>query len=115
MWLASVRDIGIILLALESLIIGVLLALLLVQIRRLARLLEEEIKPVLDSASETISTVRGTTEIVSETLVSPLIRISSYMSGLRTGLTTLIGIKSALEGTPETSVSEDDEGEIRID
>ena len=106
--LASVRDIGIILLALESLVIGALLALLLLQIRRLVRLLEEEIKPALDSANETVSIVRGTTEIVSETLVSPLVRINSYLTGLRTALKTLMGIKSALEGTPEEPVSGDD-------
>ena len=107
MWLANVRDIGIILLALESLVIGVLLALLLLQMRRLARMLEQELKPVLDSANEAATAVRGTTEIVSETLVSPLIRINSYLTGLRTGLETLLGIKSDLKGTPEAPSSED--------
>jgi len=107
MWLANVRDIGIILLALESLIIGALLALLLLQIRRLARLLEEEIRPLLDSTNKTIGTVQGTTEIVSETVVSPLVRISSYLAGLRMGLAALVSIKGGEENTAEEHASED--------
>ena len=106
MWLASVRDVGIILLAVESLVIGALLAVLMLQLRRLVKLLEEEIKPVLDSASETVNTVRGATDIVSETLVSPLIRMNSYVTGIRTALATLIGIKGDLQGTPEEPVPE---------
>ena len=46
MWLSAARDVAIILLAFESLVIGGLLVFLLFEIRRLVRLLEEEIKPL---------------------------------------------------------------------
>jgi hypothetical protein len=80
--LTLVRDIAIIVLALESLIIGFLLIVLAIQIRGLARMLEEEVKPILDSANETVSTVRGTTSFVSDTLITPLVGAASFATAL---------------------------------
>ena len=87
--LASVRDFAIILLALESLVIGVVLVVVSLEIRSLAKLLREEIKPILDSANETARTVRGTTSFVSETFVNPMIRVSSLASGFLQALRML--------------------------
>ena len=87
--LASVRDLAIILLALESLVIGVVLVVVSLEIRNLAKLLREEIKPILDSANETARTVRGTTSFVSETFVNPMIRVSSFASGFLQALRML--------------------------
>ena len=87
--LASVRDLAIILLALESLVIGVVLVVLILEIRNLAKLLRDEIKPILDSADETARTVRGTTSFVSETFVKPMIRVSSFASGVMQALRIL--------------------------
>jgi len=87
--LASVRDYAIILLALESLVIGVVLVMVSLEIRNLAKLLREEIKPILDSANETARTVRGTTSFVSETFVNPMIRVSSLASGFLQALRML--------------------------
>jgi len=80
--LTLVRDIAIIVLALESLVIGFLLILLAIQIRGLAKMLEEEVKPILDSASETVSTMRGTTTFVSDTLIAPLVGAASFATAL---------------------------------
>ena len=88
-FLTSVRDLAIILLALESLVIGVVLVVLILEIRNLAKLLREEIKPILDSADETARTVRGTTSFVSETFVNPMIRVSSFASGVMQALRVL--------------------------
>jgi len=90
---ATVRDVAIILLAVESLIIGILLSVLLWQLRNLSRMLEEEVKPLLDSANETVGTVRGTSTFLSETVVSPVVRIISTVTGLRRGLGVLSGIR----------------------
>jgi len=79
---AFVRDLAIILLAVESLVIGVVLIVLVWEIRSLAKLLREEIKPILDSADETVRTVRGTTAFVSDTFVNPMIRVSGFASGI---------------------------------
>jgi gas vesicle protein len=77
-----VRDLAIILLAVESLVIGAVLIVLVLELRSLAKLLREEIKPILDSADETVRTVRGTTVFVSENFVNPLVRVSSAASGV---------------------------------
>lgn len=75
-----IRDIAIIALAIESLVIGVLLILLIIQMRGLAKMLQEEVQPILESARETASTVRGTTVFVSDTFVKPLINAAGYAS-----------------------------------
>ncbi len=84
-----VRDLAIILLALESLVIGIVLVVLILEIRNLAKLLREEIKPILDSADETVRTVRGTTSFVSDTFVNPMIRVSGFASGVMQALRIL--------------------------
>jgi hypothetical protein len=86
---AFVRDLAIILLAIESLVVGVMLIVLVLEIRSLAKLLREEIKPILDSADETARTVRGTTTFVSETFVTPMVRASSFVSGIAQALRIL--------------------------
>lgn len=83
MSLSSARDIAIVVLAVESILIGVVLILLLWQVRQLVSLLQHEVKPILDAARQTIGTVKGTTTIVSETVVTPAIQISSLLAGVR--------------------------------
>lgn len=95
MWLSAVRDGAIILLAVESLVIGVLLVILLWQLWRLVRLLEREIKPLLDSANETVNTMRSTTSFVSENVVSPVVRLHSFVAGVRGGFRALLRRKPA--------------------
>jgi signal transduction histidine kinase len=77
---AVIRDIAIIILAVESLVIGVLLILLIIQMRSLTVMLQEEIQPILESARDTATTVRGTTVFISDTFVQPLIRAAGYAS-----------------------------------
>ena len=83
------RDIAIIALAVESLIIGLFLIILMWQIRSLTRLLQHEVKPLLDSVNETASTVKGTTVFLSDNVVSPMIRAASLASGVNRALKVL--------------------------
>jgi hypothetical protein len=87
---AVLRDVFIIVLALESIVVGVLLSILIFQIQNLTRLLQEEIKPILDSTNETVSTVRGTATFVSENVVSPMIEVAGYVSAARKVLDLLV-------------------------
>jgi len=80
---STIRDIFIIFMAFESLIIGVALVVLIIQIASLINLLQNEVKPILQSTSETVNTLRGTTEFLSENLVEPVIKLNSYLAGLR--------------------------------
>lgn len=77
------RDIFIILMALESLIIGLALIILIVQLARLTNLLQNEVKPILESTNETISTLRGTTKFLSDNLVDPVVKVNSSMAAVR--------------------------------
>ncbi len=77
---SRLRDIFIILMALESLLIGLALTILIIQIARLTNLLENEVKPILDSTNETISTLRGTTRFLSDNLVEPVIRLNEVLA-----------------------------------
>jgi len=77
------RDIFIIFMAVESLIIGVAVVVLLVQVASLINLLQNEVQPILKTTSETINTLRGTTEFLSENLVEPVITLNSSLAGFR--------------------------------
>lgn len=77
---SRLRDIFIILMALESLLIGLALAILIIQIARLTNLLESEVKPILDSTNETISNLRGTTKFLSDNLVEPVIKLNEIIA-----------------------------------
>jgi hypothetical protein len=79
----NIRDIFIIFMAFESLIIGTALVVLVIQIASLINLLQNEVKPILQSTSDTVNTLRGTTEFLSENLVEPVIKLNSYLAGLR--------------------------------
>jgi len=90
---ATLRDIFIIALALESVVIGLVLLLLVIQVTRLINLLQEEIKPILESTSETVNTVRGTTTFVSEKVVTPVVTLSSYATGVWRAIQVIAGLR----------------------
>jgi hypothetical protein len=79
---ASIRDVFIIFMALEFMLIGVALVILIFQLAVLTNMLQHEIKPILDSTSETVNTVRGTTTFISENLVEPIVKLNSYMAAI---------------------------------
>jgi hypothetical protein len=98
MVLAGVRDVAIVLLAIVSLAIGVLLALLLVQVRNLVRTLREEVAPILQTTQDTVGRVGGTVHLVSDTVVTPLIKVNSYAAGVRQAFSTLRGARGRAAG-----------------
>jgi hypothetical protein len=89
---ANVRDIFIIFMALESLLVGAALVVLIIQLASLINLLQNEVRPILKSTNETVNTLRGTSEFLSENLVEPVIKLNSYMAGLKK-LFDLFGVK----------------------
>jgi membrane protein implicated in regulation of membrane protease activity len=79
---AQLRDVFIIFLALQSLLIGVVLTILIIQLARLINLLQNEIKPILESTNDTVNNLRGTTTFLSDNLVEPVIKMNEYLAGL---------------------------------
>lgn len=80
---AKVRDIFIIVMALESLILGVGLIVLILQLAALINLLQNEIKPILDTTNDTVNNLRGTTQFLSNNLVGPVIKLNEYLAGMK--------------------------------
>ena len=88
----KIRDVFIIVVALESLVIGVALIVLIVQLASLINLLQNEVRPILNATNETVNTLRGTAEFLGENVVEPVIKLNGYLAGLKRML-ELLGIK----------------------
>ena len=93
---AIIRDISVIILALESIVVLLLLGVVIGMLWWLIQTLEKKITPILDTTNETVSnvsetvnTVRGTDTFMSDTVVSPVIKVVSYASGVKRAIQTL--------------------------
>lgn len=80
---SRVRDIFIIFMALEFLVVGVALIILMVQMATLINLLQNEVKPILNSTNETVSTLRGTVTFLSDNLAEPVIKLNATLAGIK--------------------------------
>lgn len=78
-----VRDVFIIMIAAMTLVMGFVLILLIVQLARLINLLQNEIRPILESTSETSRTLRGTAMFMSDHLSEPVIKLNEYMAAMQ--------------------------------
>jgi heme/copper-type cytochrome/quinol oxidase subunit 2 len=76
-------NVFIIFMALESLFLGLTMVILIIQLARLINLLQNEIAPILESTNETVNTLRGTSEFLSDNLVEPVIKVNEQMAGVR--------------------------------
>lgn len=79
----KIRDIFIIFMALEFLLVGLALVVLIAQLASLINLLQNEVKPILESTNQTANTLRGTALFLSDNLVDPVIKLSGYMAALQ--------------------------------
>jgi hypothetical protein len=91
-WVGKLRDVFIIVVALESLVIGVALVVLVVQLASLINLLQNEVRPILKATTETVNNLRGTAEFLGDNVVEPVIKLNGYLAGLYRML-ELMGIK----------------------
>jgi hypothetical protein len=96
--MAQVRDVAIIVLAVESIVVGVLIAILTMQVYQLVKLVREELAPILKATQETIGTVKGTATFLSDNVVSPVVTVAGYVSGVRRAAKALVGLRSSRAG-----------------
>ena len=87
-----IRDVFIIVVAFETLVVGVALIVLLVQLASIINLLQNEVRPILESTSETVRTLRGTAAFLGESVVEPVIKLNAYLASIQRVL-ELMGIK----------------------
>jgi hypothetical protein len=88
----AIKNVFIIFLAIEMLIVGIAVVVLTVQVATLINLLQNEVRPMLQSTNETINTLRGTSEFLGENLIEPVIQLNEYLASLKRML-ELMGLK----------------------
>ncbi len=91
-----VRDLFIIVLAMEGMFMLIALIVLILQIAALVNLLQSEIKPIVDNANDTVSTVKGTAQFMSENVVEPVIKFSAITAGIGGLLREALGLRRTL-------------------
>lgn len=79
----TIRDVFIIVLAFEFSLIGLAMVILLVQLARLVNLLQNEVRPILESTNQAANTLRGTASFLSQNLVGPVMKVNSTIAALR--------------------------------
>lgn len=77
-----VRDLMILVMALELVVVGVAVTVFLIQAARLINLVNNELQPLIDSTSDTINAVRGTAMFLSKNLADPVIQANSLLRGI---------------------------------
>lgn len=82
----TLRDVFIVLVAFEFMIIGIALVILIIQLAQLVNLLNNEVRPILDSANEAANTMRGTARFLSDKLVNPVVKVNAGVAAVRRAL-----------------------------
>lgn len=95
--ISSVRDLFIIIVAFEFILIIAAITVLILQVARLINLLQNEIKPILDNTKETVDSAKGTAQFVGTNVTQPLIRAGGFFAGLRIFISELGGLRRALK------------------
>jgi hypothetical protein len=99
------RDIAIIIIAIQSIVIGVLLGVLIWQIWRLVKIVQTEIRPIIEDTQATVNTVRGTATFMSNNVVDPVIRSTSGITRWRSTFRALTGDLTATMRPPARPAS----------
>jgi hypothetical protein len=56
---------------------------LIVQLARLTALLQNEVRPILESTNDTVNTLRGTSQFLSDNVVRPVIKVNGSLAAVR--------------------------------
>ncbi|WP_376789910.1 hypothetical protein [Thermoflexus sp.] len=87
---AVLRDILIIALTFQLILLGAAMIFLVYRLIRLVDWLKQEIQPILQRAQETVDTVYGTSAFLGRRLARPTIEAASVAAGVAQALRTLI-------------------------
>lgn len=97
--IGMIRDIFIIILAFEFILVVLALVALILQIAKLIATIDDEIKPIVETTKETLETVKETAQFVSKNVTQPIISSRSFFAGLLAFLRDIIGIRRAIRRT----------------
>ncbi len=98
------RDVFLLILILESVLVIAAIAILMLQTAGFLIMLKTEVKPILDNARETTRLSKATAQFINSNAVDPLIQIKSFLSGLLAFLRELIRIRNLVD--PEEPLTE---------
>lgn len=101
------RDVFIIILSLQFILIIIALAALILQIARLVGLLSTEVKPILKDTQETLETAKGTAQFVGKNVAGPLIKLKAFLAGFGVLLREMWGIRRAVRRTRKEGNNEE--------
>ena len=85
------RDILIILLAIESIVVFAFLGIMLWQMYQLIKLLRDEVIPLINTTKDTVEQVKHTTTFVGQSVAAPVISVTGLLAGTKAMVDTLRG------------------------
>lgn len=88
------RDVFLLILLLESVLLIAAICILLLQTAAFFIMLRAEVKPILDNARETTRLSKATAQFVNSNAIDPLIQIKSFLAGLLAFLRELIRLRA---------------------
>ncbi|MEL6272972.1 MAG: hypothetical protein AAFR22_24415, partial [Chloroflexota bacterium] len=91
-----IRDIVLIFLALQGVLIIMALAILIAQVARLVNLLQNEVGPVLEDTQQTVKHARGTVEFVGNNVSEPIIKANAFAAGVSVFIRETFKLRAAL-------------------
>ena len=95
------RDWAVIVLAALALVQSLLVIVLVAVLVNVSLTLKRGVIPILDSVRHTVDNVRGTSTFVSNTVVKPVVRATSFIMGVQKGITVLGRIFRRKGGRPK--------------
>lgn len=87
----TARDIAIVVLAIINIIWLLILCTIGFVVFKLFMQVKGKVPEVMDTATSTARSIKGTTEFVGETVVTPMIRVSALVAGLLKFFAVLFG------------------------
>lgn len=106
---AIVRDLFIILLVMQGMVIGLAIVIVLLQIASTINVVQEEVRPVIRSLQEIAATLKGTSDFLSENVTTPVIESRALFSGLTTLVREIVSLRKPKPSTPPTEKGNSDD------
>ena len=97
---ANVRDLLVILLAFEFILIASAMLFMIWQLYQLIMLLRTEILPLIHTTKDTVEQVKHTTTFIGQSVAAPVVSASGFLAGTKAMLDTLRGKKEPHEILP---------------
>jgi|GEM_PF-708530 len=95
--IAIVRDLFLILLALQAMLMSIALIVVMLQLATLINLIQNELQPIVKNMQDAAQTMKGTTEFLSEQLATPVIEGRAMFAGLGAFFREVRGIRKSTQ------------------